>query len=283
MNVYEIVTNKIIEQLESGVVPWRKPWKTLPPVNIASKRPYSGLNVLLLGTQGYASPFWGTYRQFQNLGAHVKQGQKSSLIVFWKVSDYSKKNQETGELENRESFLLRYYNVFNACQCDGLPDLTTGPNPQPIETCERIVKGMQNPPKFEQGYRASYAPQSDTVTLPAIGCFESPEAYYATAFHEMTHSTAHVSRLHREAFDNPVHFGSEVYSKEELVAELGASMLCGQAGIAPSVLDNSASYLASWIKKLQGDSKLIVQAASAAQKAAKYIIGETAEESDTES
>jgi len=283
MNVYEIITSKIIEQLEQGTVPWKKTWATLPPVNIKSKKQYSGLNVLLLGTQGYASPFWGTYQQFLSLGGHVKKGEKSTLIVFWKVSDYSKKNQESGELENKESFLLRYYNVFNACQCDGLPDLTIGPNPQPIETCERIVKAMQNPPKFEQGHRASYAPQSDTVTLPAIGCFESPEAYHSVAFHEMTHSTAHASRLHREAFDNPVHFGSETYSKEELIAELGASMLCGQAGISPSVLENSASYLQSWISKLRGDSKLIVSAASAAQKAAKYIIGETAEESDTES
>ena len=112
-----------------------------------------------------------------------------------------------------------------------------------------------------------------------MGCFDSVEAFYATEFHELIHSTGHASRLHRESFDDPVHFGSETYSKEELIAELGASMLCGNAGIAPSVLDSNASYLASWIKRLQGDSKLIVQAASAAQRAAKYIIGETAEES----
>jgi len=283
MNVYEIVTEKIIKQLESGVAPWRKPWTTLAPMNMVSKRPYTGINVLLLASQGYASPCWLTYKQAAKIGKHVKKGEHGSLVVFWKIDEYSKANKETGELENRSSAMLRYYTVFNASQGEGLESLNLGTNKTPIETCERILAGFQNAPMLEQGDRASYAPSRDVVTMPARGSFSSIEAYYATLFHELTHSTGHSSRLDRPGFDAPVHFGSESYSREELVAELGASMLCGFAGIDPSLLDNSASYLQSWISKLRGDSKLIVQAASAAQKATKLILGETAEESDTES
>jgi antirestriction protein ArdC len=150
-----------------------------------------------------------------------------------------------------------------------------------IEACEKIVAEMPNAPKREQSYRAWYRPSNDTVGMPAKALFDSAESYYATLFHELMHSTGHASRVGREGIDTLNEFGSESYSREELIAELGSAMLCGVTGIVPATIENSASYLASWIKVLKGDSKLIVQAASAAQKAADYIRNTTEKPEET--
>ena len=138
---------------------------------------------------------------------------------------------------------------------------------------------MPNPPAFEQDARAAYSPGRDTVTMPSRTAFESQAEYYSTLFHELTHSTGHAKRLGREGFDRPQMFGSESYSREELIAEMGSAMLCGLAGIEQSTLANSAAYLKSWIARLKSDSKLVVSAASATQKAADYIRGESPKDS----
>jgi antirestriction protein ArdC len=153
------------------------------------------------------------------------------------------------------------------------------PPARPIESAEAIVAGMPNPPAFEQDFQAAYIPSRDTVTMPSRTAFESQAEYYSTLFHELTHSTGHAKRLAREGFDSPQKFGSESYSREELIAEMGSAMLCGVAGIEQCTLANSAAYLKSWIARLKADSKLVVQAASAAQKAADYIRGESAKDS----
>jgi antirestriction protein ArdC len=280
-SAYEVVTESIIKQLESGVAPWRKPWRTEMPANLASKKEYRGINVFLLASQGYGSRYWLTYRQAQTLGGSVRKGEHGSKVVFWKIDEYRKEDKETGETENRKSILLRYYTVFNLEQCEGIKSPEPTRVIAPLEQCEIIVNSMPNPPSLEQDSRAFYRPSTDTVGVPARSAFDSGEEFYSTLFHELTHSTGHPSRVGREGIMEHNPFGSEDYSKEELVAEMGAAMLCGVAGIQSRTLGNSAAYLQSWINRLRSDSRLIVSAASQAQKAADYILARTAAETDT--
>jgi antirestriction protein ArdC len=279
--VPEIITQSVLKQLEQGVAPWREPWSSSIPRNLISKKPYRGLNVFLLATQGYGSPYWVTFNQAKQLGAHVRLGEKSTLVSFWKFNEYAKENSKSGELENKTSVLLRYYRVFNIEQCEGLKALCGDDRKQvnPIEECESIANQMSNSPRIEQHSRAFYRPSADMVGIPSLTCFESPEAFYSTLFHELTHSTGHTSRLNRFEENSTDHqFGSESYSKEELIAEMGAAMLAGIAGISRATLDNSASYLQTWINRLKSDSRLIISAASHAQKATDHILGKTQSE-----
>ena len=249
-SVYQIVCEKIIEKLESGVVPWRKPWLSGEPANLVSQREYSGINKFLLGCYQYSSRFWLTFNQANKLGGTIRKGEKSSMVTFWKRNLCTKTNVETNEAETRQGFLLRYFNVFNLDQTQGIAEklgLTGESKVVPnLGVCDAIVRGMPNRPAIVGSLNAWYSPIADQVGMPSINSFNGSEEYYSTLFHELIHSTGHRSRLHREQFDNPVRFGSESYSKEELIAELGASMLCGVSGIAPRTLDNSASYLKSW-------------------------------------
>lgn len=284
-SVYEIVTDSILEQLRRGVAPWRKPWTTEQPRNLISQKEYRGINTFLLASQGYSSPYWLTFNQANKLGGHVRRGAKSSLVTFWKIGEYTKRNVETGEEKDSKSILLRYYRVFNLEQTEGIAEklgLGKADRVPQLDVCERIVSAMPNPPACEQSSTAWYRPSVDTVGMPDRQTFHSTEEYYSTLFHELTHSTGHTSRLKRDGIQTVSKFGSESYSKEELVAELGAAMLCGVCGIAPATLENSASYLDNWIRVLKSDSRLIVTASSAAQKAADYIRGIKAQTADSE-
>jgi antirestriction protein ArdC len=280
MNVYEIVTDKIIKQLESGVAFWRKPWRTELPVNLISQRPYRGLNVFLLGTQGYGSKYWLTYNQAAKLGGNIRRGEKSSLVTFWNIGEERLICKSDGTEKLSTPILLRYYSVFNLEQTEGIADklgLSSTTRVADIEACERIVAEMPNAPLREQSDRAWYRPSIDTVGMPAKTSFLGSEEFYSTLFHELTHSTGHKSRIGREGIENLNEFGSESYSKEELIAEMGAAMLCGVTGISPAVIENNAAYLQCWINRLKGDSKLLLSAASQAQKASDYILGRKAE------
>jgi len=261
--------------LEQGVAPWKKPWRCEMPCNLISGKEYRGINPFLLASQGYGSRYWLTFNQANKLGGHVRKGEKSSIVTFWKIDEFSKENKETGKTEDRKSILLRYFAVFNVEQTEGIADKlglgNAGPRVPNIEACESIVSGMPNAPAMQQSNAAWYRPLTDTVGMPNRDTFHSSEEFYSTLFHELAHSTGHRSRVGRDNFESPVQFGSESYSKEELVAECAAAMLCGVTGIDTQTLDNSAAYLQSWITRLKADSKLIVQAASAAQKAADYI------------
>jgi len=270
--VYQIITEQIIRQLESGVAPWHKPWATEMPKNLVSKRAYRGINVFLLASLGYGSPYWLTYKQAADLGGHVRRGVHGTKVVFWKFDKYETEDAD-GQTVAKTSALLRYYTVFNLEQCEGINGPESGRVVNPIAECERIVAAMPNPPRYEQDARAWYRPSSDSVGMPARNTFESAESYYSTLFHELTHSTGHASRIGREGIEKLNTFGSESYSKEELVAEMGAAMLSGVAGIEQRTLANSASYLQSWINVLKADSRMVVFAASQAQKAADYILG----------
>jgi antirestriction protein ArdC len=279
-SVYEIITEKIIKQLESGVAPWRKPWTCQAPANLITQKEYRGLNVFTLASQGFPSRFWLTFNQATKLGGRIRKGEKSSLVIFWNLGAERETTTQNGEKETSRPFLLRYYSVFNLSQAEGIDIpaslLQETRTNDPIITCEQIVDNMPSPPGFEQSDKAWYSPNNDLVGMPARGLFHSSEEYYATEFHELAHSTGHPKRLHRENFDSPVSFGSESYSKEELIAEMTAAMLCGIAGIEQNTLENSAAYLNTWIARLKSDSRLLVSAASQAQKAADFIQGKVA-------
>jgi len=286
-NVFEIITDKIISHLERGVAPWRKTWKTEMPMNLISGKEYRGVNPFLLAPQGFGSRYWITYNQAKKLGGNVRKGEKSSIVTFWNIGPEKTRIDASGNERTSKPVLLRYYNVFNAEQCDGLESLKLGAVQRvaDIEACERIITKMPKRPNLAQHAQASYRPSTDTVSMPSRTAFDKVENFYSTFFHELTHSTGHASRIGRDGIEKIENFGSESYSKEELIAELGASMLCGITGIEPTTLENSASYLQHWIKALKGDSKLIVQAASAAQRAADFILGKSAksEQISTES
>ncbi len=284
-NVYEEITSRIIAQLELGVVAWRKPWKTYAgkptaPRNLISQKAYRGINAILTAMSPYSSPFWLTYKQAQSIGGHVNAGEKSTPICFWKFG-VTEVQEPDGEVTEKQFAMCRLYHVFNYEQAT-IPGLDLGKPEIPDKTfnsipiCEQVIANCANKPAiYHHGDRAFYMPSVDHITMPKAEAFDSPEEYYSTLFHELTHSTGHKSRLDREGINVAHFFGDAVYSREELIAECGAAFLSGHSGIVSKTLSNSASYLENWIKVLKGDSRLIFHAASAAQKSADYILGNT--------
>jgi antirestriction protein ArdC len=287
MNVYEIITERIIERLEAGVVPWRRPWSSPGhagmPRNLVSDKPYRGVNVLLLAMQGYASPYWLTFRQAKARGGWVRKGERGTPVVFWKMRQVED-DERDGQ---REVPILRYYRLFNVEQCvdvvePGAEDAAReadmsaeiGCERARIARCEALVQAMPDAPEVRiRVGNAYYEPGADRVTLPPPWHFESNEAFYATLFHELVHSTGHERRVGRPAVIERARFASHAYSKEELVAEMGAAFLCGHTGIDAAVIDNMAAYVGAWIEVLRGEPKLAVQAGAAGQKAADFILG----------
>ena len=276
MNVYEIVTARILEALSAGVVPWRKPWRTEAPKNLVSGKDYRGVNVLLLQSQPFESPYWLTFNQAKTLGGAVKRGQRGTPIVFWKITD---EKDRAGKIT--KGFLLRYFTVFNVAQTEGIevPETVERPAFDAIEECEKVIASYVDPPRIEHGGgRACYAPSEDRVRMPARESFTSPEEYYSTLFHELAHSTGASHRLARKGVVDPSRFATHDYSFEELVAECGSAFLAAHTGIAPTTLENSAAYIASWSKKIRSEPRWIVEAASQAAKAADLIRGKAAEQ-----
>lgn len=270
-NIYDQVTQRIIALLEKGTIPWRKPWtvQTGLPRNFITKKPYRGINTFLLHAMQYESPFWLTYRQAMELGGHVRKGEKSCPVVFWKQLELEDK--ETGDKEKIP--LLRFYYVFNAAQCEGLKNAPATTGEIPASRPEEIIAAMPQRPEIKHGMAlACYSPSADAVSMPDRARFKKDAGYFATLFHELIHSTGHPSRLNRSTLTESAGFGSNPYCKEELVAEMGAAFLCGLAGIGETVLENSAAYVQNWLEQLQNDRKLIVQAAAQAQKATDFIL-----------
>jgi len=286
MSVYDIVTDRIMELLEEGTVPWRKPWKSSGgPRNLISKKEYRGINQFLLNCSSYSSPYWLTYKQANQKGGHVRKGEKSTLVVFWKfINTVTEPEDPKDQKHLTQVPLLRYYRVFNLDQVDGIDppaDEQTINEFTPIEQAEQILENMECKPVIQYGGdRAAYSPSQDLIKLPDRGAFSAPEEFYSTAFHELAHATGHASRLGRKGVTEPSYFGSHAYSQEELVAEFGASMLCGVCGIEQQTIENSASYISSWLNVLKSDKRLAVIAASQAQRAADFIRNIHSEEQD---
>jgi len=289
MKVFEIVTNQIIEQLEKKVIPWKKPWKTqtLRPCNLISMRPYHGINIFLLILKNSPQPYWLTYKQAKENGGHVKKGEKSTEVVYWKMYKVEKTEKEIEREKAREGKevekfkkipILRYYRVFNVAQTEGLAhlipeDRTKQIDFDPIKKCEKIVSKYKDKPPIKEAISGCfYDPLEDYIGMVNPDNFKSAEEYYSTLFHELTHSTGHEKRLNRD-ISNLLR-DKDDYGQEELTAEMGASFLSNIAGISEAAIENSSAYISGWLKSIKQDPKMLVFSASRAQKAVDYILGE---------
>ena len=273
-DVYEIVTNRIIELLEAGTVPWHQPWSDAgEPQNVITKIPYRGFNLLLLASLGYSRNLFLTYRQAKELGAMIRKGEKPFPIVFWKWPE-AKPDENGKKPVEKVRPILRYYQVWNIEQCEDIPEHLLPPPEMPndpIEVCENIVLMMPKcPPITHVGKKAYYKPEEDVINIPKIKAFDSSEDYYATLFHELVHSTGHASRLHRK--DSMKTLDIEAYSMEELVAEIGACFLASVAGLPEDAINQGAAYIDGWLNVLRDDKRFIVFASTQAQKAVDFIM-----------
>ena len=278
-DVYQAVTDKILGALDRGIIPWRKPWTSRHsmPVSLSTGKAYRGVNVWLLAMEGRSDPRWGTYRAIKAAGGQVRKGEKGTKIILWKPVRKTFEDAETGEETSGGYLLLREYVVFNAEQADGLPELDREERNEheQLERAEQVVKGYKMAPAIFHGSpTAHYEPLTDRVRMPDPEDFTSSPEYYQTLFHELIHSTGHESRLDRL---EPALFGTDPYAREELVAEIGASMLAGLAELETAAAENSQAYVQNWARRFREDPKLIVNAAAQAQKAADRILGETFE------
>ena len=271
MDIYQTVTDRMIAEMEQGIIPWKKPWMASGlAISHTTGKAYSLLNQMLLGKAGE----WLTFGQVKQEGGHIRKGEKARMIVFWKFID--KEDETTGEI-NQVPF-LRYYSVFHIDQCDGIKakyarELTETANPD--ETAESIIaeyvrrEGVTI--ENQEGNSAYYTPALDRIILPLMKQYAETAEYYGTAFHEMVHSTGHMKRLAR--LDSPAAFGSESYSKEELIAEMGSSFLVYHCGLeTKNSFRNSAAYLQNWLQVLKNDKHFIVSAAGKAEKAVNFIL-----------
>lgn len=272
-DIYEVVTARIIEQLENGIIPWEKPWTGTQggAISGVTGKAYSLLNQMLLGKPGE----YYTFPQVKKLGGRVRKDEKAQIIVFWKQVPIVETDKDSNQVQLMIP-MLRYYSVYHVDQCEGIEAQQrqtveiTHPAADKIiaDYCQRESLAIRH----QQGDEAYYSPSRDCVVLPLREQFNSVSEYFSTAFHELTHSTGHSSRLNR--LKATAHFGNAEYSKEELVAEIGAASLLNFTGIeTKKSLRNNAAYVQSWLSALKNDKRMIVQASGAASKAVDLIIG----------
>ena len=277
-SVYELVTERIIEQLEKGIIPWEKPWTGVRSgaFNRVSKKSYSLLNQMLLKNEGE----YATFKQWSELGGKIRKGEKSEMVVFWKILPVEEM-QEDGTKIIKQIPLLKYINVFHISQVEGVEPLPKEKlnDIEPIEKAENVLKDYWTREHITvehvKGNKAFYSPMLDMIQLPLFEQFKDANEYYSTALHESVHSTMKESRCNRaeERKDKLVAFGSEEYSKEELVAEIGSASLMNIIGIETNKsFKNSTAYIQSWLQVLKNDVKFIVSASSKAEKAVNYIL-----------
>ena len=288
MTIYENITHRILNQLAAGQIPWRKTWKTGLPKSLGTGREYRGVNILVLGGAAYTSRYWLTFREAQRHGGHVRKGERATPVVYWKwhtPEELAKRAAQTGK-DHLAPCVPFVSAVFNLEQVEGVarPEDDLRPRSEDrLQIADQMLDVMPDKPDIVHSLTAqpAYSPSLDRITLPHLSQFESGDEYYATLFHELVHSTGAPRRLNRfaEAEGDRV----EKYSFEELVAEFGAAFLCGFAGIQNADTDAlQASYIEGWARVFRQDSRVLVRAASAAQRAADYIRGKVAvEQSNT--
>ena len=283
--VVEKVTNKVIELLDQGEIPWKKPWTIngVLPRNLVTGMEYRGMNAFLLSLccYDYESPYFLTFNQTKKLGGSVKKEEHAIPVIYWNWREKKVEvENESGEIEFEVKKIpfMRYYNVFNVEQCSGLEDKIPEVkietfNNTPIERCEKIVDEMKDKPKIKHGgSTAVYTPRNDTIKLPEMKYFEPVEEYYSTLYHDLIHSTGHEKRLKRFDSGRVSSFGSEEYSKEELIAEMGSAYLCGICEIENKTIENSTAYIQGWLKELRNNKRMVIYAAAGAQKSIDYIL-----------
>ena len=289
MDLFQIITDRIVAELEQGLIPWQKPWSGVQgAISHTTGKRYSLLNQMLLGCR---SGEFVTFKEAQREGGYVKKGEKASMIVFWKFMESAKRDDDGNVVHGADGKpvmesvpFLRYYNVFHIDQCEGIKprfaeDTTPGETLSPDDAADQIVEDYIHRSGvklfIQHGDRAFYSPVTDSVTVPELAQYNCVAEYYSTLFHELTHSTGHASRLNR--LSKVASFGSESYSKEELIAELGAAFLVNHVGLETTgSFRNSAGYIQSWLKALKNDKRLIVSAAGKADKAVAMILNATA-------
>ena len=285
-DIHQHVTNQIVAAIEAGAGEFRLPWhraagSIMRPVNVASKKPYQGVNVLTLwaagDAAGYEAGLWGTYKQWGEAGAQVKKGEKASYIVFYK--EITVASDEANEDESGTRLFARATPVFAAEQVEGYasPALPETPlsSVEPIEAAEAFVAAT-GANIVHGGSRACYVPRTDNIHLPPRDAFlgtatsSAAEAYVSTKLHELTHWSGIESRCNRQFGKR---FGDDAYAMEELVAELGAAFLCADLGITDTPRADHAQYLDHWLRVLKADKKAIFTAASKASQAAAFLAG----------
>ncbi len=276
IDVHEIVTNRIIELLEAGTIPWKQPWTTGAPMNLISKRAYRGINLWLLLSLNYERNLFLTWDQLKKLGGSVNQGEHGHIVVFWK--NVNKVPEELDENNKPKTVpMLRYYKVFNIAQCRDIPQhlipAIVEVEHKPLEECETVISSMPTCPLIvHKQQKAYYSIEEDLINMPKKKTFATSESYYSTLFHELVHSTGHEKRLNRKSVIDMAPFGSESYSLEELIAEIGCAFLCASTGILEQEIISSAAYINGWLAKLKGDKRIIMQASGQAQRATDYIM-----------
>jgi len=277
LDVYQLVTNRIINLLEAGTVPWKQPWTDAGvPMNLISKRPYRGINLWLLLSLNYERNLFLTWDQLKKLGGSVNKDEHGHVVIFWRNTN--KPSEELGtDGFKKKGPMLRYYKVFNIAQCrdipkDLIPELIKA-DLDPILECEAIINAMPDSPLLIfKGKKAYYDVSKDHVVLPQLKSFKTSESYYSTLFHELVHSTGSEKRLGRKSITEMAEFGSEPYSIEELIAELGAAYLSSFTGILDKGIENSVAYIQGWLEKLKNDKRFIVHASGQAQRATDHIL-----------
>jgi antirestriction protein ArdC len=270
MSVYDIVLQQITAKLESGVVPWHQTWKSgALPMNYVTRKQYRGINIVLLAGNPYTSPYYLSFKQVNQRGGRIGSGEPGHPVVFYKpVAD-----RDDGETSY---MVMRFYRVWNIQQTTLAIPETDSIHTRPAGLS--LMDGMPDKPQIVHGQvNPCYIPSEDRILLPPVSAFDGEEEYQAALFHELVHSTGHERRLLRFAKDARALLGSDSYSEEELVAEIGASFLCGRAGILPKTIDNNAAYIHSWLEAIRRDKRIFIRAASAAQRAVDYITGERPE------
>lgn len=289
LDIYQLVTDQVIELLSQGIVPWQKPWKDSGmPTNLLSKRAYRGINLWLLNTLPYETNYFLTFEQIKALGGSVLKGEKGHMVVFWKPAQ--KKAEEQTEETKRQVPLLRYYKVFNLAQTTGIPAdlipaLPSGDaEVNPILECETVLALVPDMPAitFSGKAAAYYNIEKDEITMPKMKNFRTSPSYYCTVFHELVHATGAERRLNRKTITDRVPFGSESYAMEELVAEMGAAFLCRYTGILVSEIANSVAYIDNWLEVLKKDKRFIIAASGQAQKAVDYLLNRQADQTKDE-
>jgi antirestriction protein ArdC len=277
-DAYQLITDRILEKMAGGQLPWQKPWHTLgQPRNFLTGHVYTGVNAFLLHFLSEGRPLFVTFRQAQKLGGYIRRGAKGLPIIFYNVVEKARKDGLPGEVDRLP--FATYSTGFNVTDVEGvtLPLPAAGDGQfAPLAAAEALVMSWVERPRlvhYEQ--RVYYVPDQDYVNMPRFSSFRSAEHYYQVLFHELTHATGHSRRLNRpDLAENMATKGAAGYAREELTAETGAAILCGAAGLNPAVTDDTtAAYLRYWVEQLRGDKKLVVQAASLAQQAANLILG----------
>jgi len=269
--IHQEVTEKIIAQLEKGIIPWAQPWKGIgAPHNFVTKNRYSGINRLLLSMQAqFRQAGYLTYKQTLDLGGHVRKGEKGTTIFFASqfVPEQNKRKAELTGNDPEAVFFLKPYTVFNIEQCEGLPIEAAKPVPESakIKAADDLITASGANISIG-GEKACYIPMLDLIRIPAQNSFHEPINFYRTVFHELSHWTGSSQRLNR---NQDSQFGSPEYAFEELVAEISAAFICAELGIQPTV--RHADYVGSWLKVLQNDHKAIFKASREATKAAEWI------------